>query len=535
MRRRTQAENDLFLQIPARREAREPCCFLYARVSTAEQADAGSSLQAQEDHGRRFCADQGYADPQVRIEVESAGEEKHERRIEMKRILDEIQTGDVLVCRDLSRWSRDQVFALQSLRQLKAKGVTVRFWTQPFLDVLAGASAAPVDLTGIIAWAAENERRMIVDRTVNNRRRLRARGDFVEGRPPFGYVNRNRRLVIVPERAAIVRRIFDDFLNGCSMRQLAIRLRVEYPNFDGGLRGTRIMLWSAHMVKMILRNPIYTGVTKTTKMGRLPRDPQNDGQWLQTHEPIISSVVFLQAASALEQQRHAIRSHQGPSKTAHFLLKHVAVCSVCGHSIRPFRNKLFTEDRRDRYQCSKYHEPRKYRDRTRCANGKSTARKSADASAEAQILKRLDEMVEVLSRHSRPARPAPPDWGKLASALADKRARVVRMVMDGLITAEQAAQPLAELRKEETALEVRRREFEREQAADTEDARKEAFAKLTSYRELYNNLNIADRRELFFELAESVKITPAREVLITWRPLPAIAASSATVKTSVSR
>ena len=113
--------------------------YLYVRVSTYDQAEYGTSLDGQRDLGAKFCAEQGYADPQVRVEVESAGEEKIERRKELRRILNEIRSGDVLVCRDLSRWSRDQVFAVHSVRQMRAKGVTVRFYTQPFLDHVPGA------------------------------------------------------------------------------------------------------------------------------------------------------------------------------------------------------------------------------------------------------------------------------------------------------------------------------------------------------------------------------------------------------------
>ena len=44
--------------------------FLYVRVSTYDQAEYGTSLDGQRDLGTKFCAEQGYADPQVRVEVE---------------------------------------------------------------------------------------------------------------------------------------------------------------------------------------------------------------------------------------------------------------------------------------------------------------------------------------------------------------------------------------------------------------------------------------------------------------------------------
>jgi DNA invertase Pin-like site-specific DNA recombinase len=200
--------------------------YLYIRVSTKDQAEYGTSLDGQKDHGGKFCREQSYSAPEVRIEVESAGEEKRERRKEMSRILAEIRPGDVLVCRDLSRWSRDQVFAVHSVRELRKKGVTVRFYTQPFLDYQPNA---PIDLLGIIAWSAETERKQTLDRTQGNRQRLRANGLFVEGNPPFGYTVQDRRLVIVPEHAAIVRRIYTDSHNGLSVRHISEALLAEHP------------------------------------------------------------------------------------------------------------------------------------------------------------------------------------------------------------------------------------------------------------------------------------------------------------------
>jgi DNA invertase Pin-like site-specific DNA recombinase len=50
----------------------DPGWFLYVRVSTCDQAEYGTSLDGQRDLGTKFCAEQGYADPQVRVEVESA-------------------------------------------------------------------------------------------------------------------------------------------------------------------------------------------------------------------------------------------------------------------------------------------------------------------------------------------------------------------------------------------------------------------------------------------------------------------------------
>lgn len=145
--------------------------FLYARVSTRGQADNGVSLDTQQCEGQAFCRAEGYPAPEMRIEVESGGAEKLEQRTELMRLLAEIRPGDVLVCYDLARWSRDQVFAVDSIRKLRDRGITVRFWRQLFLDRKPPGSGGsgggvPVDLTGILAWAAENERHQTRERTM---------------------------------------------------------------------------------------------------------------------------------------------------------------------------------------------------------------------------------------------------------------------------------------------------------------------------------------------------------------------------------
>jgi hypothetical protein len=440
----------------------------------------------------------------------------------------------VLVCYDLSRWSRDQVFAVHSVRSLREKGVTVRFWRQPFLDQKPpGGSGGPgVDLTGIIAWAAENERRQTLDRTMSNRRRLRASGAFVEGLPPFGYTVQDRKLIPIAEYVPIVVRIFTDSAEGIAARRIAESLRVEYPRVIVGREKKHVMTWTVNTVLKILRNRLYTGYMETSANSRKKRGAPGSGEWLKTHEAIISPALFDQVSRGLTARQRAGRSGK-TSLTADYLLKHVAVCAVCGHTVRALADSR-TENG-SYYQCAKRNDPAKYKDRERCTNKTLARWRETDAAAESLIIARLDSLARELAAQTPTTPQAAPDWKRLAADITEARAKVVRLVVSGVITEDDARKHLSELKRDEEALEARRAEHERQAANNTDEARRAAFAKLTEYREVWTRLSIADRRELAGELAESIRITATGAVEIDWRPVAEVAGamSSPALESSV--
>jgi hypothetical protein len=397
----------------------------------------------------------------------------------------------------------------------------VRFYTQPFLDYQPNA---PIDLLGIIAWSAETERKQTLDRTQGNRQRLRANGLFVEGHPPFGYTVQDRKLVIVPEHAEIVRRIYNDSRDGISVRHISQALLAEYPSIVVGREKKRIMRWTVNNILKILRNRLYTGYMETMGRGRRLRKEQGSGTWLQTHEAIIEPALFEEVAQGLVARRRAGHTVE-KTLTGDFLLKHIAKCSVCGHTLRARQEPRSKRGDGAYYQCAKHNDPTKYKDRTPCPNATMMHRRAADDAAEALVLARLESMAGELAAQSRPkpAEPAP-DWKRLAAELAAARANVVRLVSRQVITEEDAARQLTEFKREEEMLEARRARWEREQSNDTEEARRATFAKLTEYRSVWARLAPADRRELISELAARVTITPTGEVKIEWRPVASITA-----------
>ena len=111
---------------------------------------------------------------------------------------------------------------------------------------------------------------------MGNRQRLRANGLFVEGLPPFGYAVQDRRLVIVPEHAAIVRRIYTDSRNGVSARQISEALLAEHPSVVVGRTKKHVMRWTVNNARSATKRDCVNSRTAGSRLasGSRPMRPR---------------------------------------------------------------------------------------------------------------------------------------------------------------------------------------------------------------------------------------------------------------------
>jgi DNA invertase Pin-like site-specific DNA recombinase len=119
---------------------------------------------------------------------------------------------------------------------------------------------------------------MMYERLSKGKREKKARGGYTGGWIPCGYRREKGALVVVPEEAAVVERIFRLKAEGIPPRRIAERLTEE-----GAItrRGGR---WSYSTVWNILRNRFYTGRVEL------------EGKWIPgQHDAIISDALFKSA------------------------------------------------------------------------------------------------------------------------------------------------------------------------------------------------------------------------------------------------
>ena len=165
------------------------------------------------------------------------------------------------------------------------------------------------------------------------------KGLFLGSLPPYGYIkdpkNKNQ-LIIEPERANIVRRIFTMYDNGVKLTQIAQQLKTEkvycpgYYDY-GGSRSGDDYKWRTEAVKRILSNKVYLGHTeygkklnlsyKSKKVKLVPRD-----EWkiaLNTHEPIVDKETFERVQNKLSQNKKT------KHKKFNWMLNGLVFCKEC--------------------------------------------------------------------------------------------------------------------------------------------------------------------------------------------------------------
>ena len=174
-----------------------------------------------------------------------------ETRPEFQRMLKECREGkiDLILVKSISRFARNTLALLNTVRELKGLGIGVYFEEQK-LDTLSGDGE--IMLTILAPFAQEESR------SVSENCKWRIRKKFEQGIPTgfgmYGYEVRNGSFAIKPEEAAVVRRIFRMYLDGMGSVKIMKRLTEEgVPAPLGGL-------WNASVVMEMLKNEKYAGV-----------------------------------------------------------------------------------------------------------------------------------------------------------------------------------------------------------------------------------------------------------------------------------
>src|SRR5690606_7200831 len=215
---------------------------IYLRVSSSVQVD-GISLQLQEERLRAYAASQGW---EVVERYEDAGlSGSTTDRPAFQRMMEDARAKrfDAILVYKLDRLTRSVRDFHELADEMEALGVSIVSVTQN-IDTSSPTGRL---LRNILVDFANFERELIAERSTEGKRRLAAGGRYLGWEPPYGYrkvgERANARLVVVPEEAEVVKRIFALYLTG------------QY----GDVRIAQITGLTANRVRRILLNPTYTG------------------------------------------------------------------------------------------------------------------------------------------------------------------------------------------------------------------------------------------------------------------------------------
>lgn len=263
------------------------------------------------------------------------------KRSEFQRLLKDAELGlfEMVVVKDISRFARNTVDALQSIRKLKAMGINTLFLTAN-MDSMGDSEFV---LTLFSAMAQEESNNL--SKRVKWGKKINAE----KGRVPqrvFGYDRvDNFTLAVNPDEARIVRKIFSLYIDqGLGCRTISMQLNREGDKTKFGSD------WNARGVRRVLVNPIYCGTLINHKYeiedfltGKQVSIPEAERFFHQRPEwAIVTPEIFRRAQEIMESRR--IKYDAGePFRAGRYSSRHIFSTMIkCEHCGRSFTRKSYT-------------------------------------------------------------------------------------------------------------------------------------------------------------------------------------------------
>ena len=324
----------------------------YARISMETEL-MFHSFSAQVSHYSQLIQsnpDWQYAGVYADRGISGTGTKK---RAEFNRMIADCEAGkiDIILVKSVSRFARNTLDLLQTVRHLRELGISIRFEEQN-IDSLTEEGELMLTIMASVAQA-ESE-------SISENAKWAIHKAFQQGigntrNRVFGYKWVDGKLTVVPEEAEVVKRIFNNFLAGSSHMKTAEELLGE------GVTTINGKPLSVSAVSFILRNITYTGNTLLQKT--FVKDPISKKKVLNTgelpqylvqddHEAIIDMDTFERVQEQLARNKEMGRfpyNHTGEKYP--FTMK--VVCGCCGrHYTRQLWNTSEVGRKRPTWVCT---------------------------------------------------------------------------------------------------------------------------------------------------------------------------------------
>jgi site-specific DNA recombinase len=363
---------------------------IYARKSSddSDRNEEARSTTRQVERATEYARAHGWAiDPaHVFVDENVSGAVPLEARPAGAALLKALHSGSAqfgaLVVSELSRIGRDGVRTPYTVQQIEEAGVEIHGY-------LSGQRISVDDEQGemqtmLHSLAASYERRRAKQRT-HDALLSRARAGHVPNGVCFGYANvpadGHSTRVVVPEEAAVIRRLFAMAADGAGYQRIARTLNdagapAPYPRRPGRPRS-----WSTTTVRDALHRELYRGRIiwnrrrREIRRGKRTFTMRPEGEWITRDAPelqIISDELWQRVRERLSaartvyfEKRDAKRATLTVNgKTSPYLLTGLLSCAACTGTMFSHRhghqNRLFFS-----YMCTNHH----VRGRAICKNG----------------------------------------------------------------------------------------------------------------------------------------------------------------------
>ena len=307
----------------------------YARVSE-EKGRTMHSLAAQISFYSDFIQKHGEWE-YVGVYADGGISGTTDNRDEFKRLLADCDAGkiDIILTKSVSRFARNTVDLLSTVRHLRDIGVEVRFEKERINSL---SESGEFLLTLLASFSQEESR------SVSENIKWSIKKRFEKGIPNsfciYGYRWNGEKFIVEPNEAKIVRLIYDNFLHGISAEQTEKQLAKM------GIKSYTGQHFSNSSIRAILKNEKYTGnmlLQKEYTPSHIDhKSKRNNGElpkyWVaNSHEAIIPLETFQAVQEEIKRRRElgALANPHIPTSCFTSKLK----CAKCGNSYRRHQHK----------------------------------------------------------------------------------------------------------------------------------------------------------------------------------------------------
>ena len=308
----------------------------YARVST-DHEDQLTSCEAQIGYYTSYIQSRADLDFVDVYTDEGITGTSTSRRKGFKKMISDALSGkiDLIITKSVSRFARNTVDSLTTIRLLKEHGVECYFEKE---NIRTFDSKGELLLT-IMASLAQEESRSISENCTWGQRKRFADGKVTVPFSRFLGYDRGRdgSFIINEKEAETVRRIYEMFLDGETPYSIAKKLTEDGIPSPGGKEK-----WYKNTVASILSNEKYKGdalLQKVFTMDYLTkRKKLNSGELPQyyvegSHEPIIPEEIYEKVQEEFERRQLSKKKPAVPAISDIFSSK--IICGECGGAYTP--------------------------------------------------------------------------------------------------------------------------------------------------------------------------------------------------------
>lgn len=320
----------------------------YARVSSGKDAML-HSLSEQISHYSAFIQSH-YDWIYAGIYADSAITGTKEARDDFQRMIEDCRKGeiDMIITKSISRFARNTVTLLSTVRELKSLGIDVYFEEENIHSI---SGDGELMLTILASYAQEESR------SVSENCKWRIRHNYEKGIPNgfqiYGYNIKKRQITINEEQAAVVRYIFDMYVNGAGSVTIAKTLN------EKGVPAPAGDTWHPGRIREILKNEKYVGDLILQKYYSdnhiTKRSCVNNGEYkkyivTENHEPIIDRELFDKVQKIIEDKAE----HNPYVAPYDYQFKGMVFCGICG--AKYYRKRVHTGTPYEKYvwKCDSY-------------------------------------------------------------------------------------------------------------------------------------------------------------------------------------